>query len=190
MEIDNDNDSMEQVNLEDYNSDDFNECLSDNEPPPTTEEVPPSFNTEPYHPSPSLKVTIKMEKEDDDYEEDRRRICNQRHAERHQRVLERIQEDNGESHDYSNNDLRNIINIGRDARTVIISNRHEREEIESYSPSSNYRLTPGYSAPARKKPNTRSHNSKAGPSRPPNPQYMKAEITQHRFEQSYQRRCP
>jgi len=33
-----------------------------------------------------------------------------------------------------------VINIGRDARNVIISRRKEREEIEAYSPSSNYRI--------------------------------------------------
>ena len=35
-----------------------------------------------------------------------------------------------------------MINIGRDVRNVIISRRKEREEIEAYSPSSNYRIPP------------------------------------------------
>ena len=47
---------------------------------------------------------------------------------------------NGDDYDYSNSDLRNVINIGRDARNVIISRKMEREEIEAYSPSSNYRI--------------------------------------------------
>ena len=34
-----------------------------------------------------------------------------------------------------------MINIGRDARNVIISRKKEREEIEAYIPSSNYRIT-------------------------------------------------
>ena len=33
-----------------------------------------------------------------------------------------------------------MINVGRDARNVIISRRKEREEVEAYSPSSNYRI--------------------------------------------------
>ena len=46
----------------------------------------------------------------------------------------------GDDYDYSNSDLRNVINIGRDARNVIISRKNKREEIEAYSPSSNYRI--------------------------------------------------
>ena len=41
------------------------------------EEVSANLNTEPYRLSPRLKVTIKMEEEDDHYEQDRRRIRNQ-----------------------------------------------------------------------------------------------------------------
>ena len=44
------------------------------------------------------------------------------------------------NYDYSNSDLHNVFNIGHDARNVIISRRKEREEIEAYSPSSNYRI--------------------------------------------------
>ena len=33
-----------------------------------------------------------------------------------------------------------MINVGRDALNVIISRRKEREEIEAYNPSSNYRI--------------------------------------------------
>jgi len=33
-----------------------------------------------------------------------------------------------------------MINIGRDARNVIISRKKEREEFEAYGPSSNYRI--------------------------------------------------
>ena len=33
-----------------------------------------------------------------------------------------------------------MINIGRDARNVIISRKKEHEEIEAYNPSSNYRI--------------------------------------------------
>ena len=43
-----------------------------------------------------------------------------------------------------------MINVGRDARNVIISRRKEREEIEAYSPSSNYRIPPIASASFKK----------------------------------------
>jgi hypothetical protein len=33
-----------------------------------------------------------------------------------------------------------VINIGRDARNVIISRKKQREKIDAYSPSSNYRI--------------------------------------------------
>ena len=48
---------------------------------------------------------------------------------RHQRVANHQQEQQGDNYDYSNSDLRNVINIGRDARNVIISRRKEHEEI-------------------------------------------------------------
>jgi hypothetical protein len=44
-----------------------------------------------------------------------------------------------------------MINIGRDARNVIISRRKEREEIEAYSPSSNYRIPANASASFEKR---------------------------------------
>ena len=59
---------------------------------------------------------------------------------RRQRLANRQHEQQGDNYDYSNSDLRNVINIGRDARNVIISRRKEREEIEAYNPSSNYRI--------------------------------------------------
>jgi hypothetical protein len=43
-----------------------------------------------------------------------------------------------------------VINIGHDARNVIISRRKEREEIEAYSPSSNYRIPAHASASFKK----------------------------------------
>ena len=43
-----------------------------------------------------------------------------------------------------------MINIGRDARNVIISRKKEREEIEAYSPSSNYCIPTNASASFKK----------------------------------------
>jgi len=69
---------------------------------------------------------------------ERHRICNQKLALRCQHVADHLQEQQGNNYDYSNSDLRNVINIGRDARNVIISRKKEREEIVAYIPSSNY----------------------------------------------------
>jgi len=50
----------------------------------------------------------------------------------------------GDSFDYSNSDLHNVFNIGRNAKTVIINRREDHEEFEAYSPTSNYRLPNNY----------------------------------------------
>ena len=44
-----------------------------------------------------------------------------------------------------------MINVGRDARNVIISRRKEREEIEAYSHSSNYHIPANASASFKKR---------------------------------------
>ena len=69
-----------------------------------------------------------------------RRVRNQKGAFRRQRVTDRRQEQQGDNYDHFNSDLHNVINVGRDARNVIISRKKEREEIEAYSPSSNYHI--------------------------------------------------
>ena len=46
----------------------------------------------------------------------------------------------GDSFDYSNNDLHNVINIGCHAKTVIINKGEDHEVVEAYSPTSNYRI--------------------------------------------------
>ena len=98
-----------------------------------------------------MTVTVQLEEQhpaEDLYE--RRRLLNQKRAFRRQRLANRQQEQQGDNYDYSNSDLRNVINIGRVARNVIISRRKEREEIEAYIPSSNYRL-PAYASASFKK---------------------------------------
>ena len=50
----------------------------------------------------------------------------------------------GDSFDYSNSDLHNVINIGRNAKIVIINKEEDHEEVEAYSPTSNYRLPDNY----------------------------------------------
>ena len=46
----------------------------------------------------------------------------------------------GDSFDYSNSDLHNIIKIGRNAKTNIFNKREDHEEVKAYSPTSNYRI--------------------------------------------------
>ena len=57
----------------------------------------------------------------------------------------------GDSFDYSNSDLHNVINIGRNAKTVIINKREDHEEVEAYSPTSNYRILDIYGYNSRKR---------------------------------------
>ena len=80
--------------------------------------------------------------------------ANQKRALRRQRVAERHQERPGDSYNYPNSDLRGIINIGHDARNVIIYKKQEHEETEAYSPMSNYRIPSDYSRLPRKRLHT------------------------------------
>ena len=57
----------------------------------------------------------------------------------------------GDSFDYSNSDLHNVINIGHNAKTVIINKAEEHEEVEAYSPTSNYRLPNNYGYNSQKR---------------------------------------
>ena len=66
------------------------------------------------------------------------------------------------SFDYSNSDLHNIINIGRNAKTVIINKGEDHEEVEAYSPTSNYRIPDNYGYNSRK----RRRDKAAPPSQP------------------------
>ena len=96
-------------------------------------------------------VTVQLEEQhptEDLYE--RRRLLNQKRAFRRHRLANSQQEQQGDNYDYSNCDLRNVINVGHDARNVIISRRKEREEIEAYRPSSNYRIPAKASAAFKK----------------------------------------
>ena len=68
----------------------------------------------------------------------------------------------GDSFDYSNNDLHNVINIGRNAKTVIFNKREDHEEVEAYSPTSNYGIPAIYEYNSRK----RRRDKAAPPSQP------------------------
>ena len=68
----------------------------------------------------------------------------------------------GDSFDYSNSDLHNVINIGRTAKAVVINKREDHEKVEAYSPTSNYRIPniDGYN------PRKRRRDKAAPPSQP------------------------
>ena len=146
-------DPTERLNLDDYNSDDFDEYLSDNmeTTPPTITEAQATTKQDPPAPPPAVTVTVQLEEqhpEEDLYK--RPRLLNQKRAFRRQRLANSQQEQQGDNYDFSNCDLRNRINVGRDAHNVIISRRKEREEIEAYNPSSNYRIPANASASFKK----------------------------------------
>ena len=146
-------DPTEHLNLDDYNSDDFNEYLSDNmeTTPPTITEAQATTKQDPPAPRPAVMVTVQLEEQipaEDLYEH--RRLLNQKRAFRCQCLANSQQEQQGDNYDYSNCDLRNMINVGHDVRNVIISRRKEREEVEAYRPSSIYRIPPKASASFKK----------------------------------------
>ena len=97
-----------------------------------------------------MTVTVQLDKQylaEDLYE--RRRQLNQKRAFRHQRLANSLQEQQGDNYDYSNCDLRNVINVGRDTCNII-SRRKEHEEVKAYSPSSNHHIPPKASASFKK----------------------------------------
>ena len=88
-------DSTERRNLDDYNSDDYDEYLSDNmkTTPPAVTEVKATIKQDPPAAPPAITVTLQLEEKpavEDLYE--RRRLLNQKRAFRRQRVENRRQE--------------------------------------------------------------------------------------------------
>ena len=82
-------DSMERLNLDNYNSDDFDEYLSDNmeTTPPTVTEVQATIKQDPHAPPPAVTVTVQLEEQyavEDLYE--RRHLLNQKRAFRRHRL--------------------------------------------------------------------------------------------------------
>ena len=74
---------MERLNLDDYNSDDFDEYLSDNmeTTPPTITEAQATIKQDPPAPPPAVTVTVQLEEQhpaEDLYV--RRRLLNQKRA--------------------------------------------------------------------------------------------------------------
>lgn len=89
-----------------------------------------------------IEVTMMIETPEDTKTEDPndarkeyRKLTNAKRAERRQCMCQMDQLGGGNLHDSSIGDLRTIINVGRDARNVIIARLKEREEIDAYSPT-------------------------------------------------------
>ena len=92
---DTEGDPTERLNLDDYNSDDFDEYLSDNmeTTPPTIVEAQATIKQDPPAPPPAVTVTVQLEEQhpaEDLYEQ--RRLLNQKRAFRRQRLANNLQE--------------------------------------------------------------------------------------------------
>ena len=90
-----DDDSMERLNLDDYNSDDYDEYLSDNmeTTPPAVTEAQAATKQDPPAPPPAVIVTVQLEEQhaaEDLYE--RCRLLNRKRVFRRQRLANRQQE--------------------------------------------------------------------------------------------------
>ena len=121
--------------LEDLDYDDF---LSDAE---TSETIAISYEIPP--PPPGITVTVHLDNNLKKIQDQTRNI--NLTIEHHQQL--------GDSFDYSNSDLHNVINIGRNAKTVIINKGEDHEEVEAYGPTSNYWLPDNYEHNSRKRRN-------------------------------------
>ena len=122
--------------LEDLDYDEFLSEMEVSEAAATSYEIPP--------PPPRITVTVHLDNNP-------KMILKTEH---HQQL--------GDSFDYSNSDLHNIINNGRNPKTVIINKGEDHEEVEAYSPTSNYRIPDNYGYNSRK----RRRDKAAPPSQP------------------------
>ena len=113
--------------LEDLDYDDFLSELEVNEATTTSYEIP----------SPPLGIIVTVLLDNNP-----KKILKTEH---HQQL--------SDSFDYSNSDLHNVINIGRNVKIVIINKWEDHEEVEAYSPTSNYRIPDicGYNSRKRRR---------------------------------------
>ena len=119
-------DPTERLNLDDYNSDDFNEYLSDSMEttlPTITEAQVTTKEDLPAPPPPAVTVTVQLDEQNpaEDLYECRRQL-NQKRAFRRQHLANTLQEQQGDNYDYSNCDLCSVINVGRDCGSTALIN--------------------------------------------------------------------
>ena len=106
--------------LEDLDYDEFLSNAGASETVAISYEIPPL--------PPGITVTVHLDNNPKNIQDQKRNI--NLTTEHHQQL--------GDSFDYSNSDLHNVINIGRNAKTVIINKGEDHEEVEAYGPTSNY----------------------------------------------------
>ena len=104
--------------LEDLDYDEFLSEMEASEAVAASYEIPP--------PPPGITVTVRLDNNP-------KKILKIEH---HQQL--------GDSFDYSSSDLHNVINIDRNVKIVIINKGEDHEEVEAYSPTSNYRIPHDY----------------------------------------------
>ena len=112
--------------LEDLDYDDFLSEVEASESVAVSYQIPP--------PPPGITVTVHLDNNAKKIQDKKRNINLK--TEYHQQL--------GDSFDYSNNTLHIVINIGRNAKTIIINKGEDQEEVEAYSPTSNYQLPENY----------------------------------------------
>jgi hypothetical protein len=96
--------------------------------------------------------TMKVEDEDG-VQKEQRKLRNAKRAACRQRISEQHQHQRGNLYDFSTIDLRNVINVNRDARNIINARQQEHIKVEAYSPT-NYHISQDYLNPTQKrKPN-------------------------------------
>jgi hypothetical protein len=117
IHTDEDCEGLEQVQLDDYN-DYLLDPLNDNVDVTTDRES-----------SSNIKVD-----DTDDTQKECRRLINAKRTQCGHHAIKMNQQGCRNLHDFSTGDLRDIINVGRDARNVIIAGQQEREEARAYSP--------------------------------------------------------
>ena len=172
---------LEQVQLDDYNDDDY--FFDDDDHKATTSNT--ANSTELSDQAQDTTETMKSEAEDD-AQKQCRKFKNARRAEQRQRVTQQHQRRyQSTNHSYfPTTELRNIINISRDAHNIIISRQQETAEVEAYSPT-NYHIPQDYLR------STRKHKQATHEAEMEHPAQGKQSYTlQERFEKALHSFCP
>jgi hypothetical protein len=162
IHADEDCEGLERVQLDDYN-----DYLLD----PLDEDVDVLRDSE-------SSANIKVE-DADNIKKEQRRLINVKHAQRRHRAVKTNEQGSGNLHDYSTNDLRAIINAGRDTRNVIIARQQEHKEVEAHSPSC-------YQHPLEYLETTRKRKPEAGEQ---STRRKKTSSSKKRLEEALHRQC-
>jgi hypothetical protein len=174
---------LEHFQFDDYRIEDDDDYVSDM--PTQNMDAKMSFDSHelPKHALNAID-TVKIEDEGD-VRNERCRLRNAKCAKHRRCTLEQHQPDN--LYDFSMTNLRNVINVGRDTRNVIIAKQQERVEVEAYSPT-NYHIPQDHLSSTRKR---KSDSSGAPGARMEQPARGKIIISSKEcFEKVLQSYCP